>query len=89
LYAFALETGLLVQLSEDVVFRSVDYQTLVREIVTQLEGGPATVAQIRDRLGSSRKYVLALLEHLDHQGVTVREGDLRRLGKRPEPGPQL
>lgn len=89
LFAFAVETGLLVQLSEEVVFRAVDYQALVHQIVTQLEQGPATVAQIRDRLGSSRKYVLALLEHLDHQGVTVREGDLRRLGKRPEPGRQF
>jgi selenocysteine-specific elongation factor len=87
LYAFAAEIGLLVQLSEDVVFRSVDYQALVRQIVTQLDEGPATVAQIRDRLGSSRKYVLALLEHLDRQGVTVRDGDLRRLGRRPGPGP--
>jgi selenocysteine-specific elongation factor len=81
LLAHALEEGLLVQASEDVVFRPSDYRDLVHAIVTRLEQGPATVAQIRDLLGSSRRYVLALLEQLDREGVTLREGDERRLAK--------
>ena len=43
--------------------------------------GPMTVAQVRDLLGSSRKYVVALLEHLDRTGATVRQGDTRRLAR--------
>jgi selenocysteine-specific elongation factor len=31
-------------------------------------------------LGTSRKYAQALLEHLDSQGITRREGDVRVLG---------
>jgi len=30
---------------------------------------------------TSRKYALAFLEHLDELGVTVREGDTRRIKK--------
>jgi len=41
-----------------------------------------TVAQIRDRLGASRKFVLPLLAHLDATGRTRRRGDLRIAGPR-------
>jgi selenocysteine-specific elongation factor len=42
-----------------------------------------TVSQARDLLGSSRKYVLAILAHFDAEGVTRRRGDERF------PGPRL
>jgi selenocysteine-specific elongation factor len=41
-----------------------------------------TVAQIRDALGTTRKYVLPLLSHLDGTGRTRRRGDLRIAGPR-------
>jgi selenocysteine-specific elongation factor len=34
---------------------------------------------IRDLLGSTRKHVVPLMEHMDATGVTVRYGDMRRL----------
>lgn len=40
-----------------------------------------TMAEARDVLGSSRKYVLALLESFDARKCTVREGDSRRFLK--------
>ena len=48
--------------------------------------GPGlTVAEIRDLLGTTRKYAVPLCEYLDRVGVTRREGDLRVLapGERP------
>jgi selenocysteine-specific elongation factor len=42
--------------------------------------GQLTVAEFRDRFGSSRKYALPVLEHLDRIGVTRREGDFRIKG---------
>jgi selenocysteine-specific elongation factor len=42
------------------------------------EGG-ITVARLRDAMSASRRPVLALLEHLDAERVTRREGDLRKL----------
>jgi selenocysteine-specific elongation factor len=38
-------------------------------------GGAVTLAQLRDELGTSRKFAQALLEHLDAAKVTVRRGD--------------
>ena len=38
-----------------------------------------TLGELRDRLQSSRKYTLALLEYFDKNRITRKEGDLRRL----------
>lgn len=50
-----------------------------------LAGSPdgATASQLRDALGTSRKYALPLLNLLDAEGVTRRRGDVRI------PGPRL
>lgn len=37
------------------------------------------VKDVRDLLGSTRKYILPLVEHLDATGVTIRMGDFRQL----------
>jgi len=49
----------------------------VKEMISA--NGSVTVAQVRDRMGASRRPVLALLEHLDSQRVTRRVGDSRTL----------
>ncbi|MDR7545284.1 MAG: SelB C-terminal domain-containing protein, partial [Armatimonadota bacterium] len=43
-------------------------------------GGEVTVASLRDRLQTSRRYALALLEYFDAMRVTRRVGDRRVLG---------
>jgi selenocysteine-specific elongation factor len=47
--------------------------------------GEATIARLRDELGTSRKYAQALLEHLDSTKVTVRRGDAHVLRRRRSP----
>jgi len=50
----------------------------VRARVVELarrHGGSVTIAQLRDELGTSRKFAQALLEHLDAAKVTIRRGD--------------
>jgi glycosyltransferase involved in cell wall biosynthesis len=50
------------------------------EVLNDLgRAGVIIPATIRDRLGISRKYLIPLLEWADGQGITVREGDGRRL----------
>ncbi|MFH1184457.1 MAG: selenocysteine-specific translation elongation factor [Chloroflexota bacterium] len=72
------ELGRLVAVSEDVVFRKVDYDSMVAAIRTALESrGQITLAEVRDLFRTSRKYAQALLEHLDSIGLTRRDGDLR------------
>jgi selenocysteine-specific elongation factor len=46
------------------------------------EKGPISPSQVRDRLGISRKYLIPLLEWADDRGITVREGEGRRLRSR-------
>jgi selenocysteine-specific elongation factor len=74
------EKGDLVRLSDDIAFTRPAYETavdLVRELVAA--AGSVTVASLRDRMGASRRPVLALLEYLDAQRVTRRVGDARVL----------
>ncbi len=75
-----IELGELVPVSPEVIFRREDYERLRADVVAWLrERGTITVADLRDRWRTSRRYALAFLEHLDAIGVTVREGDRRRL----------
>ncbi len=80
LYNAMLELELLVPIPPDVVFRKQDYQLMLSEVVDLIKKkGPITAAEVRDHFNTSRRYVLALLEYLDSQGITKREGDVRRL----------
>ncbi len=82
LVAHLIETGKLVQVSPEVVFTEQAYREMVQRIREVLETkDTVTIAEARDLFGTSRKYVLPLLEHLDAAGVTVRDGDHRRLAK--------
>ena len=48
----------------------------IRRRVVELAGDRGvTLAQLRDELGTSRKFAQALLEHLDSEKVTIRRGD--------------
>jgi selenocysteine-specific elongation factor len=72
--------GDIVRVSDDVAFSSAAYEAavaLVKDIVAA--EGLITVAQLRDRMGASRRPVLALLEYLDAQHMTRRVGDARTL----------
>ena len=74
--------GALLRLGPDLHF---DADAVVRareQIVGYLrEHGTILAKDARDLTGSSRKYILPLLEYFDAQGVTKRDGDVRTLGK--------
>ena len=72
--------GQLRQVSQDVVFRTEDFEQMVAKVRAFItDNGQMTVADARDLFNSSRKYMLALMEHLDATGVTIRDGDFRKL----------
>ena len=80
LYTALLELGQLTFVPPDVVFRRSDYEHMlaeVRRLITQK--GAVTAAEVRDHFNTSRRYALAFLEYLDAQGITLRDGDVRRL----------
>ncbi|HWO91456.1 MAG TPA: SelB C-terminal domain-containing protein, partial [Methylomirabilota bacterium] len=74
------QRGDLVRLSDDVAFTRAAYEKAVKVVKELIASeGSVSVAQMRDRLGASRRPMLALLEHLDAAKVTRRVGDARVL----------
>ncbi|MBV8988281.1 MAG: selenocysteine-specific translation elongation factor [Solirubrobacterales bacterium] len=77
-------SGRAIRVSKSLHYHA-DVLAQVRERVVALareNGGSITLAQLRDELGTSRKFAQALLEHFDSARVTIRRGDqhvLRRL----------
>jgi selenocysteine-specific elongation factor len=80
LLGWLLEQGQITRVAPDVAFLPHTYAEMVDWAREQIRTtGSVTVAQFRDRFGSSRKYALALLEHLDERKITRRAGDVRVL----------
>jgi selenocysteine-specific elongation factor len=80
LLQYLVADGRIVRVNEDTVFARSAYDEAVRVLRAHLaEHRTLTVAAARDLLGSSRRYVLPLLEWLDAQKVTRRVGDDRIL----------
>jgi selenocysteine-specific elongation factor len=80
LFDVCVAEGYLTHIAEDVYLHSdvdAEMRRLVRERLA--EGKGLTVAEIRDMLGTTRKYAVPLCEYLDRVGVTRRDGDLRVL----------
>jgi len=53
---------------------------LVRRFVA--DSGQIDAAQLRDLIGASRKFSIALLTYFDRIGFTLRVGDVRKLRDR-------
>ena len=80
LLAWALERRLFVRVAPEIFFLPATYDELLTWVQqTVVREGSVTVGGMRDRFGSSRKYALAFLEHLDERKVTRREGEGRVL----------
>ncbi len=82
LVTLALARGRLVRVADGFYLHADRWAELLEKLRAALERKPQglTVAEIRDLLGSSRKYVVPLVEHLDRSQVTRRQGDLRIAG---------
>jgi selenocysteine-specific elongation factor len=80
LVAYLEDAGQVVRLEDGVVFAADAYAEAEERVVAHLrERGTVTLAQVRDLLGTSRRYAQALLERMDGRRVTRRVGDERVL----------
>lgn len=66
----------LVRIGDDLVFHQSAIATL-RDLLAQRKGRRFSVPEFKDWTGISRKYAIPLLEYLDREHVTRREGDQR------------
>ena len=77
---FLIETGEVVEINAELVMSAQGVAQATDVIRTFIrEHGPATVSDLRQALGTSRRVVVPLLEYLDRTFVTLRQGDKRTL----------
>ncbi len=69
----ALEAaGRIVRVDRDLAWSARAYSDLEATASRMAAGGPLTPAALRDAAGTSRKYVMALLEDLGRRGILTR-----------------
>ena len=77
---FLIETGEVVEINTELVMAAQGVRQATDVIQKFIRArGPATVSDLRQALGSSRRVVVPLLEYLDRTFVTLRQGDKRAL----------
>ena len=80
LLALLVDEGRLVDLGHGLYVDSDAEADLRRRTANRLaDGSSATMAELRDLLGVTRKHAVPYAEYLDRIGLTRREGDTRRL----------
>ena len=73
-----VNTGKLVRVEEKILLHADYYNkalTLAKEHIDQ--NGQITLAEMRDLMGASRKFAVAVLEYWDKRGITKKVGDAR------------
>jgi selenocysteine-specific elongation factor len=77
---FLLETGEAIEVGPELVMLT-EHFARAREKIRQLlrERGPTTASDLRQALGTNRRVIIPLLERLDRDGITHRQGDHRIL----------
>jgi selenocysteine-specific elongation factor len=84
LVKLAASQGQLVEVSPEFYLHADVESALRQRLVDQMNGGKGlTVSEIREILGTSRKYAVPFCEYLDRIGFTRREGDMRYLAATP------
>lgn len=76
-----VRSGELVRISTDLVV-TAELVRRAEECVREAGDAGITVSALRALLGTSRKYAVPLMEHMDRSGATRRSGDLR-FSRRP------
>jgi selenocysteine-specific elongation factor len=77
---FLIRQRRVLEIAPDVVLLQTSFDKMKSVICQAIsENGPATVSELRQRLESSRRVVIPLLEKLDRDGFTRRKGDRRVL----------
>jgi selenocysteine-specific elongation factor len=75
--------GRVVRVGPRLHFHAEALARVEAEVRAHLEQhGDITLAALRDRLGTSRRFAQALLEHFDGEGLTLRRGDTHVLRRR-------
>jgi len=78
IYDVAVAEGLMVKITDEIFLSAATESELRQKVTERLQTGTGlTVAEIRDLLGTTRKYAVPICEYLDRIGITHRNGDVR------------
>jgi selenocysteine-specific elongation factor len=81
LLGFLVREGTTVRVGKDRYYDRGELAKLISVVMQEIERlGQVTPADLRERTGLSRKYLIPLLEWMDGQSLTVRLGDARGRG---------
>lgn len=77
---FLVQSGEAVEIGDELVLHADNYQRAIATIRAQLQTrGGASVSELKQALNTSRRVMVPLLEKLDREGITLRQGDKRIL----------
>jgi len=77
---FLIQQGEIVRLDEGILLQSKTYDTMKNKLIEFLNlNGSLSIAQVRDLLGLSRKYIIPLLNKMDEEKITQRKENVRIL----------
>lgn len=80
IFNYLKDQEILLQISDQVVFTKKDIERMKEELKVSLKiKGSMKVTEVKEIFPTSRKYILAFLEHMDSLGITKRIGDERVL----------
>ncbi|MDQ6695698.1 MAG: SelB C-terminal domain-containing protein, partial [Chloroflexota bacterium] len=76
--ATLVESGEFVKIDDNLLYTRRAYDRFKEGVLKTIdEQGEVNVASMRDLFGTTRKYAIPFLEHLDEQKITRRKGDVR------------
>jgi len=76
----AQEQGFLIRIAEGFYLHQSVFESAQKKMCDQMAGGAAlSLSEIRELLGTSRKFAIPFCEYLDAIGFTLREGNVRKL----------
>ena len=77
-----LSERLLLSISGNYYLHHLVFESLVKYLKGYFKKKPSVeISEIRNFTRSSRKFLIPLMEFLDQEGLTVRDGDIRRPGR--------
>ena len=80
-YKFLSRTRQIIPLDPKVTLSGAVFQKTLAQVRGFIEqNGQATASELRQHLDTSRKVIMPLLERMDRDGITKRDGDYRTLG---------
>jgi selenocysteine-specific elongation factor len=77
---FLIQEGEITKLSDGILLESKNYDIIKSKLIDFLKmNGSISIAQVRELLGISRKYIIPLLNKMDEEKITQRKENVRIL----------